>query len=101
MGDAIRENSDDDQDPIEELLLNYQEEAQLEIQDTQLEAGLQKDNDNKNLQKQTTDVQTFQLIITKGMEYINRTATKMNFCIENAQNPLIINRCADLPSNTN
>ncbi|MBW0473947.1 hypothetical protein O181_013662 [Austropuccinia psidii MF-1] len=101
MGDAIRENSDYEKDPIEELLLKYQKETQLEIQDTQLEAGLQQDTENKNLQNHTTDVQTFKVILTKGMEYINGKATKMTVCIENAQNPLIINRCADLPSNTN
>ncbi|MBW0586319.1 hypothetical protein O181_126034 [Austropuccinia psidii MF-1] len=36
MGDAIREQSDDDQDPREEFLLEYQEETPLEIQDIQL-----------------------------------------------------------------
>ncbi|MBW0567397.1 hypothetical protein O181_107112 [Austropuccinia psidii MF-1] len=33
MGDAIREPSDDDQDPREEFLVEYQEEIPLEIQD--------------------------------------------------------------------
>ncbi|MBW0556853.1 hypothetical protein O181_096568 [Austropuccinia psidii MF-1] len=33
MGDAIRELSDDDQDPKEEFLVEYQEETPLEIQD--------------------------------------------------------------------
>ncbi|MBW0479196.1 hypothetical protein O181_018911 [Austropuccinia psidii MF-1] len=36
MGDSIREHSDDDQDPKEEFLVEYQEETQLEIQDIQL-----------------------------------------------------------------
>ncbi|MBW0563346.1 hypothetical protein O181_103061 [Austropuccinia psidii MF-1] len=40
MGDAIRELSHDDQDPKEEFLVEYQEEAPLEIQDIQLEAGM-------------------------------------------------------------
>ncbi|MBW0544357.1 hypothetical protein O181_084072 [Austropuccinia psidii MF-1] len=40
MGDSIREQSDEDQDPREELLVEYQEETPLEIQDTQLEAGM-------------------------------------------------------------
>ncbi|MBW0460479.1 hypothetical protein O181_000194 [Austropuccinia psidii MF-1] len=31
MGDAIREQSDDDQDPREEFLVEYQEETQLDI----------------------------------------------------------------------
>ncbi|MBW0548890.1 hypothetical protein O181_088605, partial [Austropuccinia psidii MF-1] len=38
VGDAIREHSDDDQDPREEFLVEYQEETPLEIQDIQLEA---------------------------------------------------------------
>ncbi|MBW0586422.1 hypothetical protein O181_126137 [Austropuccinia psidii MF-1] len=33
MGDAIREPSDDDQDPREEFLVEYQEETPLEIHD--------------------------------------------------------------------
>ncbi|MBW0508669.1 hypothetical protein O181_048384 [Austropuccinia psidii MF-1] len=32
IGDAIREKSDDDQDPKEEFLVEYQEETQIEIQ---------------------------------------------------------------------
>ncbi|MBW0572570.1 hypothetical protein O181_112285, partial [Austropuccinia psidii MF-1] len=36
MGDAITEPSDDDQDPREEFLVEYQEETPLEIQDIQL-----------------------------------------------------------------
>ncbi|MBW0463407.1 hypothetical protein O181_003122 [Austropuccinia psidii MF-1] len=35
MGDAIREQSDDDQDPREEFQVEYQEETQLEIQEIQ------------------------------------------------------------------
>ncbi|MBW0593875.1 hypothetical protein O181_133590 [Austropuccinia psidii MF-1] len=49
MGDAIREPSDDDQDPREEFLVEYQEETPLEIQDIQLEAGMPQDTANKNL----------------------------------------------------
>ncbi|MBW0482078.1 hypothetical protein O181_021793 [Austropuccinia psidii MF-1] len=59
MGDAIREISDDDQDPIEEFLVEYQEETQLEIQDIQLESGLPQDTANKSLCKHTQDAQTF------------------------------------------
>ncbi|MBW0473890.1 hypothetical protein O181_013605 [Austropuccinia psidii MF-1] len=33
MGDAIREQSDDDQDPREEFLVEYKEDTPLEIQD--------------------------------------------------------------------
>ncbi|MBW0497751.1 hypothetical protein O181_037466 [Austropuccinia psidii MF-1] len=49
MGDYIRENSDYDQDPIEELLVKYQKE----IQDIQLEAGLTQFAADENLYKNT------------------------------------------------
>ncbi|MBW0582588.1 hypothetical protein O181_122303 [Austropuccinia psidii MF-1] len=49
MSDAIRELSDDDQDPKEEFLVEYQEETPLEIQEIQLEAGMPQDAANKNL----------------------------------------------------
>ncbi|MBW0587415.1 hypothetical protein O181_127130 [Austropuccinia psidii MF-1] len=55
MGDAIREQSDDDQDPREEFLVKYQEETQIEIQDIQLKAGMPQDTENKNLFKNTQD----------------------------------------------
>ncbi|MBW0523191.1 hypothetical protein O181_062906 [Austropuccinia psidii MF-1] len=76
MGDAIREKSDEKQDPIEEVLVEYQEETPLEIQDIQLEAGMQHDTANKALCKNTHDAQTFLVTPTKGMAYIHRTATK-------------------------
>ncbi|MBW0539357.1 hypothetical protein O181_079072 [Austropuccinia psidii MF-1] len=57
MGDAIRERSDEEQDPREEFLVEYQEEAPLEIQDIQLEARMPQDTANKNLCKHTQDVQ--------------------------------------------
>ncbi|MBW0470101.1 hypothetical protein O181_009816 [Austropuccinia psidii MF-1] len=47
MGDATREPSDDDQDPREEFLVEYQEEPPLEIQDIQLEAGMPQDTAKK------------------------------------------------------
>ncbi|MBW0463741.1 hypothetical protein O181_003456 [Austropuccinia psidii MF-1] len=53
MGDAIREQSDEEQDPREEFLVEYQEETPLEIQDIQLEAGMPQDTSNKNLCKNT------------------------------------------------
>ncbi|MBW0587845.1 hypothetical protein O181_127560, partial [Austropuccinia psidii MF-1] len=90
MGDAIRDPSDDDQDPKEEFLVEYQEETPLEIQDIQLEAGMPQDTANKNLCKHTQDAQTFLVTPTKGMAYIHGTATKMTVCIDNAQHPLII-----------
>ncbi|MBW0543362.1 hypothetical protein O181_083077 [Austropuccinia psidii MF-1] len=90
MGDAIREPSDDDQDPREEFLVEYQEETPLEIQDIQLEAGMPQDTSNKNLCKHNQDAQTSLVTPTRGMAYINGTATKMTVCIENAQHPLII-----------
>ncbi|MBW0587098.1 hypothetical protein O181_126813 [Austropuccinia psidii MF-1] len=49
MGDAIREPYDDDQDPREEFLVEYQEETPLKTQDIQLEAGMPQDTANKNL----------------------------------------------------
>ncbi|MBW0574370.1 hypothetical protein O181_114085 [Austropuccinia psidii MF-1] len=49
MGDAIREQSDDEQDPREEFLVEYQGETPLEIQDIQLETGMPQDTANKNL----------------------------------------------------
>ncbi|MBW0517356.1 hypothetical protein O181_057071 [Austropuccinia psidii MF-1] len=90
MGDAIREHSDDDQDPREEFLVEYQEENPLEIQDIQLEEGRPGDTANKNLCKPTQDAQPFLVTPAKGMAYIHGTATKMTVCIENSQNPLII-----------
>ncbi|MBW0487543.1 hypothetical protein O181_027258 [Austropuccinia psidii MF-1] len=38
LGESIRESSDYDQDPIEELLVEYKQELQLENQDIHLEA---------------------------------------------------------------
>ncbi|MBW0572972.1 hypothetical protein O181_112687, partial [Austropuccinia psidii MF-1] len=90
MGDAIRELSDDDQDPKEEFLVQYLQETPLEIQDIQLEAGMPQDTANKNLCKHTQDAPTFLVKPTKGMAYIHGTTTKMTVCIDNAQNPLII-----------
>ncbi|MBW0505812.1 hypothetical protein O181_045527 [Austropuccinia psidii MF-1] len=49
VGDAIREQSDDDQDPREAFLVEYQEETQIEIQEIQLEEGMPQDTANKNL----------------------------------------------------
>ncbi|MBW0572230.1 hypothetical protein O181_111945 [Austropuccinia psidii MF-1] len=90
MGDAIREQSNDDQDPREELLVEYQGKAPLQLQEIQLEAGMQQDTVNKNLCKHTQDAQTFLVIPIKGMEYTNGTATKVTICIDNSQHPLII-----------
>ncbi|MBW0569347.1 hypothetical protein O181_109062 [Austropuccinia psidii MF-1] len=90
MGDAIRQQSDDDQDPREEFLVEYQKETPLEIQEIQLEAGMPQDIANKNFCKYTQDAQTFLVTATNGMAYIHGTATKVNVCIDNAQHPLII-----------
>ncbi|MBW0521849.1 hypothetical protein O181_061564 [Austropuccinia psidii MF-1] len=90
MGDSIREPSDDAQDPREEFPVEYQEETPLEVQDIQLEAGMPHDTANKDLCKHTQDSQTFLVTPTKGMAYIHGTAPKMTLCIDNAQNPLII-----------
>ncbi|MBW0554705.1 hypothetical protein O181_094420 [Austropuccinia psidii MF-1] len=90
MGDAIREQSDEEQDPTEEFLVEYQEEIPLEIQDIQLEAGMQQDTSNNNFCKHTQDAQTFLVTPTKVMVYIHGTATKMTVCIDKAQHPLSI-----------
>ncbi|MBW0561890.1 hypothetical protein O181_101605 [Austropuccinia psidii MF-1] len=90
MGDAIREQSDEEQDPREEFLVEYQEESPLEIQDIQLEAGIPQDTANKNFCKHSQDAQTFLVTPTKGLEYIHGTPTKMSVCIDNAQHPLVI-----------
>ncbi|MBW0552351.1 hypothetical protein O181_092066 [Austropuccinia psidii MF-1] len=83
MGDSIREPSDDDQDPREEFLVEYQEETPLEIQDIQLEAGMPQDTANKNLCKHSQYSQTFLVTPTRGMAYIHGTATKMTFLARN------------------
>ncbi|MBW0481564.1 hypothetical protein O181_021279 [Austropuccinia psidii MF-1] len=90
IGDAIREQSDEDQDPREEFLVDDKEETQLEINDIQPEAGIPQDPANKNLCKHTQYAQTFLVTPTKGMAYIKGTATKMTICVDNAQHPLII-----------
>ncbi|MBW0546878.1 hypothetical protein O181_086593 [Austropuccinia psidii MF-1] len=90
MVDAIREQSDEEKDPREELLVEYQEETPLEIQDIQLEAGMPQEIANKNLCKHTQEEKEFLVTPTKGMAYIHGTATKMTVCIDNAQHPLII-----------
>ncbi|MBW0490037.1 hypothetical protein O181_029752 [Austropuccinia psidii MF-1] len=90
MGDAIREQADDDQDPREEFLVEYQQQTPLEIQDIQLVAGMPQDTANKSLCKHTQDAQKFLVTPTKGMAYIHGTARKMTVCIDNAQHPLII-----------
>ncbi|MBW0585318.1 hypothetical protein O181_125033 [Austropuccinia psidii MF-1] len=95
MGDAIRDLSDDDQDPKDKFLVESQEQTPLEIQDIQLEAGMPQDTANKNLCKHTQDAQTFLVTPTKGMAYIHGKATKMTVCIDNAQHPMIIDSGAN------
>ncbi|MBW0481517.1 hypothetical protein O181_021232 [Austropuccinia psidii MF-1] len=90
MGDAIKEQSDDDQDPREEFLVEDQEEKQPEIQDIQLEAGMPQHTATKSLCKHTQDAQTFLVTPTKGMAYIHGTATNMTVSIDNSQNSFII-----------
>ncbi|MBW0534803.1 hypothetical protein O181_074518 [Austropuccinia psidii MF-1] len=90
MGDAIREQSDDDQDPREELQVECKEETPLEIQDIQLKGGMPQETANKKICKHTQDAQTFLVTPTKGIAYIHGIATKMTVCIENSQQPLII-----------
>ncbi|MBW0474566.1 hypothetical protein O181_014281 [Austropuccinia psidii MF-1] len=90
MGDAIREQSSDYQHPREELLVEYQEETPLEIQEIQLEAGMPHDTANTSLCKHTQDGQTFLVTPTKGTTSINGTDTKMTIFIYNSKHPLIM-----------
>ncbi|MBW0537671.1 hypothetical protein O181_077386 [Austropuccinia psidii MF-1] len=90
MGNAIREQSDEDQDPGEKFLVEYQEETPLGNQDVKLKVGIQQDTANKNLCKNTQDAQKFLVTPTKGMEYIHGKSTRMTVFIDNAQHPLII-----------
>ncbi|MBW0533286.1 hypothetical protein O181_073001 [Austropuccinia psidii MF-1] len=90
VGDAIREKFDEDQDQREGLPVKYQEETPLEIQHIQLKASMPHDTANRNLFKDTQDAQTFLVTPTKKMAYIHGTATEMTVCIENDQQPLII-----------
>ncbi|MBW0545723.1 hypothetical protein O181_085438 [Austropuccinia psidii MF-1] len=86
MGDAIREQSDEEEGPREEFLVEYQEEPPLEIQDIQLEAGMPQDTASTNLCKHTQDAQTFLVTPTKGMAYTHETVTKTTQV--SAQDPL-------------
>ncbi|MBW0536817.1 hypothetical protein O181_076532 [Austropuccinia psidii MF-1] len=90
MGDAIREQYDEEKDAREGFLVGYQEETPLEIQDIQSEAGIPQDLANKSFCKHTQDAQTFLVTPSKGMAYIHGTATKITVCIDNVQHPLII-----------
>ncbi|MBW0531334.1 hypothetical protein O181_071049 [Austropuccinia psidii MF-1] len=92
--------SDEEQDPREEFLVEYQEETPLKMQDIELEAGMPQDTAHKNLCKHTQDAQTFLVTPTEVMAYIHGTATKMTVCIDNAQHPLIIDsgaHCSIVP----
>ncbi|MBW0518596.1 hypothetical protein O181_058311 [Austropuccinia psidii MF-1] len=77
ISDAIIEQYDEDQDPREEFLVEYQEETQLKIQDIQLESGMQQDTESKSWCKHTQYSKHFLVTKAKGMEYIHGTATKM------------------------
>ncbi|MBW0563471.1 hypothetical protein O181_103186, partial [Austropuccinia psidii MF-1] len=88
MGNAIREQSDEEKDPREEFLVECQEETPLEIQDIQLEAGMPQDTANKALCKNEEDAQKFLVTPTKGMAYIHRKATKMTDPLEELLNEL-------------
>ncbi|MBW0461063.1 hypothetical protein O181_000778 [Austropuccinia psidii MF-1] len=90
MGDAMREQSDEDQHPKEEFIVEYQEQKNVENQDIQLEEGMPQETSNKTLCKHTQHSQKFLVTPTEGMAYKHGTATKMTLCINNAQHPLII-----------
>ncbi|MBW0466083.1 hypothetical protein O181_005798 [Austropuccinia psidii MF-1] len=66
MGDAIREQSDEQQDPRLEFIVEYKEETPLEIKDIQLEGGIPQDTTNKKLCIHTEDAQKFLVTPTTG-----------------------------------
>ncbi|MBW0536757.1 hypothetical protein O181_076472 [Austropuccinia psidii MF-1] len=76
-GDAIREQSDEEQDPRGDFLVEYKEETPVKIQEIQLEAGMPQDTGNKNLCKHTQYAQEFLVAPTKGMAYKHGTAINM------------------------
>ncbi|MBW0523863.1 hypothetical protein O181_063578 [Austropuccinia psidii MF-1] len=86
MGDAITEKYDEEQEPREELLVEYPQETPVKIQDIQLEGGMPPDTATKSWCEHIHHSQTFLVRPTKGMAYIHGTATRMTFCIDNAQN---------------
>ncbi|MBW0489695.1 hypothetical protein O181_029410 [Austropuccinia psidii MF-1] len=89
MDDAIREQSDDDQDPREEFLVEYQEEAPLEIQDIQFEEGMPQDTFKKTCANTHNMHKNSWLHQPKEWHtYIEQT--QRTVCIDNAQHPLII-----------
>ncbi|MBW0461406.1 hypothetical protein O181_001121 [Austropuccinia psidii MF-1] len=83
MYHTIRENSDDDQNPIEENMVYYQEE-------TQLEEGLPQNTTNYNLFKHTQDAHKLLVKPNKGITYIHGPTPKIADCVDNSQHPLII-----------
>ncbi|MBW0491590.1 hypothetical protein O181_031305 [Austropuccinia psidii MF-1] len=89
MGDAIREQYVDEEDPTEEFIVDYQKETKIEDQDMQLEAGMPQYTANKNFCKHTQDLQTLLVTPTQGMAYIHGKATKLTVFIDYAQHPLI------------
>ncbi|MBW0507101.1 hypothetical protein O181_046816 [Austropuccinia psidii MF-1] len=95
MVDAIREKSDEYQDPREEFLEEYPEETQIKIQDIPLEEGMPQYTATENFFKYTQDAQTFLVTPTKEMAYIQGTATEITVCIDNHQHPLIIDSGSD------
>ncbi|MBW0485277.1 hypothetical protein O181_024992 [Austropuccinia psidii MF-1] len=87
----MRKSADEHTNPIEEFLVDYKEATQLEIQEISLEEGLPQDIPNKNFCKHTKAAQKFLVTPTKGKEYIHGIASKINFCVDNYQYPLIVN----------
>ncbi|MBW0527061.1 hypothetical protein O181_066776 [Austropuccinia psidii MF-1] len=79
IGDAIREQSDEEQDPREVFLVEYKKETPLDIQDIQSEEGIPQDTANNNLCKHTQHKQTFLVTPTKGMAYIHGKVTQITF----------------------
>ncbi|MBW0568120.1 hypothetical protein O181_107835 [Austropuccinia psidii MF-1] len=90
MGYAIREQSDDNQDPREELPGGIPRGNPTRNPRHTVGSRHATGDCHKNLCKHTQDAQTFLVTPTEGMAYIHGTATKVTSCIDNAQNPLII-----------
>ncbi|MBW0529680.1 hypothetical protein O181_069395 [Austropuccinia psidii MF-1] len=53
MGKSLRKDSEEEQDLIEEHMVEYQDEPQIEVQDIELEEGMKQETTNKSLRKHT------------------------------------------------
>ncbi|MBW0514756.1 hypothetical protein O181_054471 [Austropuccinia psidii MF-1] len=90
MGDATREHSDDEQDPKRGIFSGVPRGNKTSYSGYTVGSRNYTRHCKESLCKHTQDVQTFLVTSTKLMSYTHATATKMTICIDNAQNPLII-----------